>query len=383
MSDEAGVKLAEQLVSYATIKDRLEQLAKIVTNIVAVFSFAAAIFGTFLLTIYLHYEGAPPLLLDAAGYFQFLILMLLWLSILGGIAVSFLAAPVLGKRLLPNYVFEYSAFKRYLLIHSSIPLSLLSFAIGIFLDNTEYPVISLVGTAVFIAALVAGAFAAVEAIKGQANGQNQGSHWLDAAWKYFARYIAFNYLSLTWVTILIGITFTIMSASTHEISDLAAVAIISLILLIPGFVHYRMVENRTSLKVILTGLCFAFFVITTALPGPFFVTTITLRWLNVGGGIPVSIRYPDSDEKNWVKGCLLLGIGQVVIIRPTDEKTGCPLPVIPFISQIVALGQKLDLLDRQETASVPPTITIKRENLDMKRGWEIQPSGTQSESHRR
>ncbi len=100
---------------------------------------------------------------------------------------------------------------------------------------------------------------------------------------------------------------------------------------VPLFVHFLTGTLVTDLTRALAAYVAFLMVISILWPGLGFVGGSTLRYIGIGGGIPVSIRVRSYGRTGTVSGtyemtgCLLLMTGGDVLIRPTVKSFDCKL----------------------------------------------------------
>ena len=133
---------------------------------------------------------------------------------------------------------------------------------------------------------------------------------------------------------------------------------IALCVLIPLVVHFFTVWRVTDWKAALALYVVILLIITFVWPGSGFLGGLTLRYIGIGGTIPVSIRVKTYARTEGISGvdeitgCLVLMTGGDVLIRPTEQKLDCKLHPQSMTGQTLNLIQTYSRVERYPRADV-------------------------------
>ncbi len=133
---------------------------------------------------------------------------------------------------------------------------------------------------------------------------------------------------------------------------------IALCVLIPLVVHFFTVWRVTDWKAAVALYVVILLIITFVWPGSGFLGGLTLRYIGIGGTIPVSIRVKTYARTEGISGvdeitgCLVLMTGGDVLIRPTEQKLDCKLHPQSMTGQTLNLIQTYSRVERYPRADV-------------------------------
>ncbi len=167
--------------------------------------------------------------------------------------------------------------------------------------------------------------------------------------------------SLVWWLTIAQIALTIHPFLDSNASKTRAGLYGTLLLILVGTFHYLVVRSFASRKTLAIGYVLFFALLLTVYPGASCLGGMTLEWLGLGGDIPVSIIVrtiePGASETRAVQisGCLVLGIGGDVLIRPTPRRTDCrlkPRSIFAYTQQTIAPYQDVERYARTDVLKI-------------------------------
>jgi len=321
----------------------------------AVFSLTV---GAILLVGYLNSVGAPlpPMDTSFGTFFALLTCVFVWFALVVGSLILIPALAILFGRVEPHNIFSElysnSPFTRsytraYVSYFRSFLLMVVAFYFC-FLIRVQYPHARAVLGCIPLAGGI-GLFWLFSSVRRKCpKGRAGWIVWDAVLWP--------TLMSFIWFTFLVLIAGTILDRTLPGSSvSLAEAVLLGCFVFLVGL-HY-IISARSKPSEIGIYYMIVWIVILVVYPGIPFLGGLALRFLGIGGGVPVRMLVKTEELGTAqtiakdVKGCLILATGSVVLISPVDHREECHLKA-SFGVGVQASPGRYDTVERYALSDV-------------------------------
>jgi hypothetical protein len=343
--------------------ERLQPLADLLTNAAKfgiMLSTAPILLGAILLISFVHAAGAPlPAFDTSTGVF----LIVIAATLMTGVMTigTFLVWPFISKARNPQLVrtvfpglnqapsesrLNFEFLRAYLIFFLPFLFTIFVLGFEIFVTNSRpvhYPLLLVLLPFLF--------GAAVELVIRARIGRSSACSikMRDSVAVVCASFEP-SFFALVWTLVLTLIPLEVLSRLWRNANliqaSLASLAIIVLLIMVHMCIYAKDVKQTSALA--LPALILLFCVVIQ--PGSSFLGGLTLRYLGVGGALPVSLIIKGSgDTTRQVKGCLVVLLsGQASIVQTENPEKNCHLTRSGALDSSPVQNRRVDTYQRSD-----------------------------------